>query len=395
MSTVPQPLEPLPPILIVSRSARMLAEAASGSWSPRVIDMFADEDTRAVAERWRATVPMDSFMFSGAVIGEVEELSAGVTRMPIVLGSGFESGQDWLDQLRHYDPTVSHVINASKRLSDLPAVLASLQSDVGVCVPETRCTPPVDCRGWLRKLCRESGGFHVVPALGADAESRAYFQRHVRGSSLSAIFLASSRRTEFVALNRHLTWQQDQWRGYHYQGAVTWHSAPAPLVGQVRALGSAVGAALGLRGMFGLDFVLAESGSLMLIDINPRPPATLDLLVDRSPAFDAHVAACALDMLLYSRPERTGECAHLILYAQAQWQVPEDFAWPESVHDRPSSGTHIEVGDPLCSIRANAATPTAICKKLVSLVRRIRALTVPALLPENMKITLVGDAIDG
>lgn len=71
---------------------------------------------------------------------------------------------------------------------------------------------------------------------------------------------------------------------------------PAPFVDVARVVGGAL-AGEGYRGLFGLDFVLAEDGGLFLIELNPRLVASvalqtqLELIAGRLPLLARHLAA--------------------------------------------------------------------------------------------------------
>ena len=385
-----------PAVLIVARSGRMLAEAARERWAPWVIDMFADADLRALASGWRKLESGPGFEFDDALFGALKACIDEAGTMPVVLGSGFEQQPDYVARIAQVTTLAAASPMTLRELLDIPKLYARLRHNPHIDVPQTRTTRPRCARGWLRKSAGMSGGFHVQLA-GVAVDAPGYYQRFVPGRSLSAIFVANSQGSILACINRHLSWHEGSRAGFHYQGAVTWRDAPAGLTETVTRLGVAVAHELGLRGLFGLDFVKTRGADVVLVDINPRPPATLDLMEDRARLFDAHIAACTADLLLYSKPAATTDYGHLLLYADASWTVPEQFAWPTGASDRPNAGERIAAGAPLCTIRASGETAREVITRLAAVGRRLHTSfgrAAVAVLPRDLTISTVGGAED-
>jgi predicted ATP-grasp superfamily ATP-dependent carboligase len=109
-------------------------------------------------------------------------------------------------------------------------------------------------------------------------------------------------------------------------------------------------AALGLRGVNGLDFVLAR-GRALLLELNARPPATLELYERALPGggLRTHLDACRGE--LPSVPCTELRHGHGVLYAQDDLVAPE-LDWPDWCSDRPTAGNRVPAGMPLCSVSA-------------------------------------------
>ena len=110
----------------------------------------------------------------------------------------------------------------------------------------------------------------------------------------------------------------------------------------------------GLRGCFSIDFIYGRDGVLWVVDVNPRPPATLALCADRAAVMQQHVAVCSGRRLLYSRPETTHCRAHWVVYSNAAWVVPDRFTWPDAVADIPRAGATVAAQHPLCTLETEA-----------------------------------------
>ncbi len=113
--------------------------------------------------------------------------------------------------------------------------------------------------------------------------------------------------------------------------------------------------ALGLRGLNSADFLLREDG-FDLLEINPRPGATLDIHPDeRGQLFRQHVAACAGTLPDETAAEPAGAAGAAVVYAPHPLRVPAGFAWPDWSADRQMPDSVVPRHAPLCTVRAEAA----------------------------------------
>jgi predicted ATP-grasp superfamily ATP-dependent carboligase len=110
--------------------------------------------------------------------------------------------------------------------------------------------------------------------------------------------------------------------------------------------------AAGLRGLNGLDFIQEPEGEIQILEINPRPPASLDLYQDLLNPFDAHVKACLGAPLPIRINPMTTSRAFSILYAPHRLQIPPPMVWPDFCHDYPVTSHFIGKDEPICSIHA-------------------------------------------
>ena len=109
--------------------------------------------------------------------------------------------------------------------------------------------------------------------------------------------------------------------------------------------------AFGLRGLNSADLLTHEHG-FFLLEINPRPGATLDLYPSWR-LFALHVAACN-GRLPASPPRETGATASAIVYARVSVTLAAGFDWPVWTSDRQAPGVVVRPGEPLCSVQAAA-----------------------------------------
>jgi predicted ATP-grasp superfamily ATP-dependent carboligase len=120
------------------------------------------------------------------------------------------------------------------------------------------------------------------------------------------------------------------------------------------------------------DFMV-DGDDLWILEINPRPGATLDIFeVDRGSLFSLHLAACSGNLIMEA-PPLDGAMASAIFYAEHDVVAPERCEWPSWSADRPNAGVAIRANEPLCTVHAGAATAAearALIDERLALVRR-------------------------
>ncbi|MFH6783957.1 MULTISPECIES: ATP-grasp domain-containing protein [Methylobacterium] len=342
-------------VLIAAQSGRALAAAARrAGYRPFVADLFGDADTRGLAAGYRR-VP--GRLGAGPGARGVEAALAALAAeagdpIGLVLGSGFEGAPELMRRLAGRHALLGASADAVAALKD-PAGFAALCRRLGIPHPEIAVAPVPDPAGWLVKRRGASGGGHIRPAGPGSLPAGTYLQRRVPGRPHSLAALADGRDLAVLAVT-------EQWaapgpdRPFRYAGA----AAPAGLPPGIREAAEAalagLVAATGLRGLVSAD-LLVEGEAWWLLEVNPRPGATLDVL-DRGPVplFAAHLAA-ASGRLPEHRPILSGAAASEILYAGAAIPAVPPLDWPAWTMDRPSPGSRIEAGAPVCTVIAEGA----------------------------------------
>jgi predicted ATP-grasp superfamily ATP-dependent carboligase len=353
-------------ILIVAISGRALAQSAARTGCRvRVLDAFADRDTQALAE----TVCVGA---DGAIALDGEKLFAALDaldtqgqRRAIVAGSGFERSPQTLDPLAAYGTLCANDADIVAALKD-PELAAELLRALGWQVPETRCEPPADPRGWLQKEIGGAGGVHVRRAHRASAHARAYYQREAPGRALSVTFLADAQQAWVLGFNA-LAFRTMGDAPFCYAGASTC-SVEAALEREVQARLDRLVRVTGLRGLNGLDFLL-DGRDVCALEVNPRPTATFELYdPDYAQGLvDWHVRSFA--GLLPGFPGQPAEgqrparaCA--IVYAEQVVRVPCDAELPSWCRDLPAGGNAIQAGAPVLSVFAEARSEVLVQRLL-------------------------------
>jgi uncharacterized protein len=338
-------------ILVVGLSARALAAAArAGGYAPLAADLFCDLDTRSIAQRAvRITGALDRGLEWNPMIEALNLLADGRSPVGIVCGTGFEDRHELVtrlsDRWRLYGNDASRIA----RMKD-PAALAGLCRRLGIPHPEWGDEPAAS---WLAKRTGGAGGSHVQAV--AEPASGRYWQERISGEAISALVLGVGKRAKVIGLSSQWT---DPWPSapYRYGGAVR----PAELnPGIAQALVDAaqrLSEEAGLVGLNSIDF-LVDREAYRLIEVNPRPGATLDIFrPDSGSIFASHIDACS-GMLPLEPLTFQGASAACVVYARHATPSPREFEWPGWTADRQPPGSSIEAGAPICTVLAEAGTP--------------------------------------
>lgn len=356
-------------VLIAAFSGRALAQSARrAGFDPLVVDCFGDQDTQAAAVASRCLPARVQVGFRARpLIEALDELAAGAATPPVglVLGSGFECDPRMMSRLADRFRILGNppaVVRAAKD----PTAFFDLLASLGVRHPETRLTPPPAPPGWLMKRIGGSGGLHIHPCPPIPRlDRRRYFQKWQPGRSVSALGVVGRRGTA-LAFSRQWTSPMPR-RPYRYGGAVSGLTLETELEARLTDACLAVARGLGLVGLVSFDFLI-EDGEPLLIEVNPRPGATLDIFEDASGSlFAAHVAAAEggdpADILASRwRPPKAAAAA--ILYADRGDLAIGPVTWPDWARDRPRPGTLLSRCQPVATVTAEGDT-AEIAEQLV------------------------------
>jgi uncharacterized protein len=361
-----------PTVLIAAASGRALAASARrAGYAPLVTDFFGDEDTIAAAQAHVRIRPHNGrSMDPDELIAAFHALAATHDPSGAVCGTGFEDRPDVLARIAQHWTLIGNSPATVERIKD-PTFLAALCRRCGIPHPDTRPDLPNDAAGWLAKRSGGAGGTHIRIVAGERTAPEAYyFQRRVSGDPVSALVLADGHSAMVLGFSAQWSSPAPE-QPFRYGGAVQ----PAPLTrATAGALTGAVQQLTSLISLVGLnsfDF-LVDGREFHLLEINPRPGATLDIFEPRGGAsmFAMHVEACR-GILPDTPPTYGRAAASAIVYADRDIPRIPSLSWPGWVGDRPIAGSSISAQSPLCTVFASAAT-AALARKLVD--RRARAI---------------------
>jgi predicted ATP-grasp superfamily ATP-dependent carboligase len=379
-----------PVVVVAATSARMLAESARrGGMRPIALDLFGDEDTRRAARCISIADPRGT----GIDARRVRDVLARLERHPTVLGwvagSGFE---DRLEVLQEGADVLRLIGNDANTIAAVkqPAAFFALLDSCGIGHPETLAAEPADRSGWLMKRVGGTGGWHVRRLGDAQASARSgaprpdgvtrnYYQREIEGDAMSVLFLANGVDVCIVGFNRLLVTVMGA-RPFVFQGAVAPVQPHPAVAGGVRLALAQLVRHLGLVGLNSMDFLVAGE-KISVIEINPRPSATMQLHDQRFPLglMHAHVRACMSGTLPSEASSRANSVRGLgIVYARRDLHATSrsrrclhELGW---CHDIGREGTRTGGGEPLCSVSAEAGSEAEVVKQLAQRADHVQRL---------------------
>ena len=344
-------------LLIATFSGRSLAASArAAGYRPLVADLFADNDLRDIVADFR-TVQGDFVSgFDGAeLLAALESLSKDRDPIGVVCGPGFEDRPDLLDAIARRWRLIGNTGDTVRWLKD-PLGFAALCRGLGIRHPETQIERPTfEEDAWLSKRAGAAGGLHIGSLAERAPSPDRYYQRLVAGDRRSALFVASGGKAEILGLS-------EQWPSpsptepYRYGGAcgpVTVSDSHAE--GMLRAVAAIAVAVPELVGLGSADFLLPPGEEPVLLEINPRSGASMDVFERPGhPLLRLHIDACdgrlpGIAGALPQKPVRAAGFAYLDVETVTVGRID----WPDFVSDRPMPGTVIHFGEPLCTLKAD------------------------------------------
>ncbi len=372
------------PLVVAALSARMLAESArDGGYRPLALDLFGDADTRDAAAAWLPIGDAAALAIDGqAFLTGLEQLRALHRPLAWVAGSGFEGRADLLAEGAAMLPLAGNAPALVERIRD-PAWFFARLDALGIAHPETLLAPPADPAGWLCKDAGSSGGWHVRAAAGTTAAGPGiHYQRRADGEPVSALFLANGRDVHVLGVHSQQVRPLGP-RPYVLRGCIGPVAlAPGPRQ-ELDEMLAALVTELQLVGLNSLDFLLSGE-HLTVLELNPRPSASMDLYRDALPGglLHAHLDAVTgrLPVTRHRQPMSqlrgfevvfAGGAARL---GDAAVAAMAALPW---CHDRPARNLLVHWGDPLCSVSAEGASENDVQTRLARRRQHIRTLMEP------------------
>lgn len=348
-------------ILIAAVSGRAIAASTRrAGLIPLVADFFADADTVRLAH---SCLKLGGRLKDGMRWSNLEpalEALAASAPSPVLgllYGSGFEDRTELLARcgarwtLLGNDASVVAKVKA-------PEVFFAELARLGITHPTTVSERPDASNGWLAKRHGGAGGSHVVLAgwrASPKSASPVYFQKEVGGRPASALFIGNGSKARVLGFSEQ--WAaptaKSKWR---YGGAVCPADLSAETQRRMTEATLRVAAGFHLTGLGSADFLVSASEA-SLLEINPRPGATLDIFDSEDmPLLRLHLDAVRRGRLPHRPLALDGVRAAAIVYAPEAVQVSPEMSWPDWTADQPNGGEWIDKNRPICTVWARSRT---------------------------------------
>ncbi len=348
----------MPHYIVVSLSARALAASAKrAGYQICSIDCFADLDTqRDVLLSCKLTYHYGGFD-EAELLEAVGRMTVECPDTGVVIGSGFEANPNQLEKLAQSMSLISNHPDTIRRLKD-PGRLQELLSDNHIPYPATFLSSDKCNEHFLIKRIGGEGGGHVrwLEQAGGKAGLDYYYQEYVEGEAMSAVALADSKGTDIIGFNHQLHTDQFSKSPFLYQGAIGTFDISTPIFDEVKRIVKTIAADTGLRGLFGVDFIKTGADEIVVLEINPRPPAGFELHEHGGSLFAEHIACFETGGAGFTQNRASFHQGYAILYLREDIYIHADIIWPAWVRDRPEAGQEIPAGQPVCSVFVAADT---------------------------------------
>lgn len=327
-------------VLVIANSGRMLASLVrSAGYTPLVIDLFADQDTEAIAEQvWQ----VDDL--SLAVVQQlIERLLLGSKVQWVIYGSGLENHPETLEYLAGRYHVMGNEYLVVQQLHAKQAFFKQLDNQ-DISYPEVQFESPDENSGWLIKPVNHLGGLGIRFCDG-QAEAHEYYQRYRQGTAGSVLFCANGERFDLIGYHRQWTLADDN---FTFAGIIKSACLPEEHKKTVVNWLAKLVRLYQLKGLASLDYIY-NAESCEFLELNPRPPASM-MLYPELDLLNAHIngqLTCAADNNLR---------ALQIVYAMQSCRIQVGVEWPEWSFDRPKANAKIQAREPVCSIIARGKT---------------------------------------
>lgn len=379
-----------PDLIAVGASVRAFAcSAARTGWRMHAADLFGDDDLRAAVVTTVAAGEYGGLPYPRSLVAAVAGLPTG----PWCYTGAIENHPDVIAAIAARRPLLGTAPDAVRALRD-HAWLADVVRGSGLGFPDTFPTPAhVPCDGTFLVKPRASAGGRGITAWDRAADDRDadahVWQRRVAGEPWAAAFVVDPQGgVRLWGVSRQLVgldWCHA--RPFAYCGSLDLPLplVPPPIRETLDRLGHALAdacAPLGLAGLVGVDLIVDGSGHMSVLEVNPRPTASMEL-VERATGESlaaVHVAACGGQVPTHPRscPRTTiwGKC---VLFAACDIVIDatraaslqracppltaDEAAWPV-LADIPFRGTAISARAPLLTVFAAADTHATVLERL-------------------------------
>jgi uncharacterized protein len=367
-------------LVIAGASARAAAfSALRAGLVPACIDLFADADLRAScpvvripAERYPEDIvaaldrlPAAPWLYTGALENRpdiVRAISAG----RLLWGCSPSA----IEQVR--SPGVLHDVLTQAGLRSPQVILP------GERIPE---------RGrWLVKPVASAAGFGIRETAGTAAVPECFYaQQFIEGANCSGLFVGQDFGADFLGATAQLS--GTEWlhaAPFHYAGNIGPLELPYSTIEIFRKLGNVLAGHFGLRGIFGVDCILAD-GIPWVLEVNPRYTASVEVweYARRRSAIELHRQVfepkdhCEIERLnpAVNANKFVGKG---IYYAREAVTIPQTRPWPApdlaegagypipAYADLPGIGEHIQKGHPVLTILVRGASVEECMNELKS-----------------------------
>jgi predicted ATP-grasp superfamily ATP-dependent carboligase len=367
-------------IIILGASARAAAfSALRAGLRPWCADLFADQDLQTRCSNRR--VPFAVYPKALEAIAENGPpgpwtYTGGLENHPALIRRISEKRVLWGNK------------GTGLALARRPLFLEEIFQSNGICFPKsfTSSAGLPQTGRWLAKPLQGAGGagIHFVSEPGRGRAKQVYFQQFIEGVPCSAVFAGFESDACFLGATRQLVGERWLHAGaFHYCGSIGPLKLDPVVKATLEKVGNLVNRHCCLRGLFGVDFILADRIPWP-VEINPRYTASVEILEYALGirALSLHRSAFDEEGSISHNPvSGQGSFGKAILFAKSALEFPEEGPWTHSLAhaksveempdfaDIPNAGHIIESGRPILTFFSKSSSVHGCIDSLKQIAR--------------------------
>jgi predicted ATP-grasp superfamily ATP-dependent carboligase len=363
-----------PDLIIVGASVRAAAASAiRAGYMPWCIDLFADADLQAmVADVHRC--PFADYP------RRLPDFLSGAPAAPWMYTGALENHPRLVGEMAEISPLWGNgpdALRASRSPFNVQRILKERGLRVPALLKHSDEVPAGSC--WLRKSLSGSAGQGISFAdHDRQPSTHCYYQQFVAGDSMSAVFSRNGNEVSLIGVTEQLI--GTPWLNappFRYAGNVGPIPVSESLRRDLQLAGEAIGSECNLRGLFGIDFILADARP-WVVEVNPRYTASIEVLERATGLASLSLHSKAFGDVREPRdgdPSRQPVCAKGILYANRSFAMPaydltEMLA--RNFADLPAPNEIVEEGWPILTVHAEGSSRDECMRILAGEVEHIK-----------------------
>jgi predicted ATP-grasp superfamily ATP-dependent carboligase len=340
------------PVLIFAQSGRFLAQSASqAGYRVWVADCFGDLDTIVASERWQG-VPNFASLTCKQFLTILQSLTKG-EECSLIYGSGIEQCFHLLHQLPSH---IELIANSAATVNTIktPTLFFDTLNALSLPYPTTVFDKRLTNTDYIAKSISGLGGSHIRPISQLDSTHNYYFQQIMDGAAYSALFLADGKKAQILSINRQYIdpIPRSPYRLGMIETCLNITSTHQKFI--IKAC-NRITQKTGLKGLNSLDFIISQKSELSILEVNPRPSASIELVESNfTPIIQLHINACYGKLITKSLKLPSSIISLRYIFAEKNVSIPSDMVWPVECSDIAKPGSLIKKGDPICSCLVQA-----------------------------------------
>jgi predicted ATP-grasp superfamily ATP-dependent carboligase len=368
--------------LIVGLSTRAIAESAARSGDQIItLDYFGDRDQKQLVENYSLARDFHLGFSAQALL----QASHEVEYDRVIYISNLENHPQVVEELSRGRVLLGNPPPVLRKARDWRR-LRTLCAEDGLPVPTTLLPgEEVDAHrsgDWLVKPIRSGGGHGIRFWSGEPLDEEHLLQRFVAGRPASAAFVADGERSVLLGLTEQLIGRAELGaKGFTWCGNLLPLALPVAervaILAAVQSIADRLTRHLGLKGVNGIDLIMADGQRPFLVELNPRYTASMELVEQAYGLniFSLHLAALRDHLPRFSLTEHLdGPCyGKGIVFARDGVSIPETEDWRErGRRDIPFPGEQIQAGHPVCTVLAHGDDRETCWEDLLTRVEWVR-----------------------